>query len=270
MRLFDAHCHLQDERLASDVESVWTRARDAGVAGLICCGTEEGDWPAVERLCGAIPEAIPAFGLHPWRARGRSGGWLDALRSFLGRNPAALVGEIGLDHALTERNDEEQWEVCLAQWRLAKELQRPVCLHCRRAWERLLAAVREIAPLSHPFLIHSYSGSSELIPALSDAGAYFSFSGAITRSGNRRGRAAAAAVPLERLLAETDAPDLTPIRDGKAPDRAEANEPCNLGYVVRTVAEIRTMDAEGLSERLWENSMEFVGKKGLAPAAANR
>lgn len=108
MRLFDAHCHLQDERLVTRAAAVFEAAGREGVAGFCCCGTEEGDWGAVADLAAAHPGIVPAYGLHPWYISPRSPDWSAALAARLAANPRAAVGEIGLDHAIADHDDADQ------------------------------------------------------------------------------------------------------------------------------------------------------------------
>lgn len=254
MNLFDAHCHLQDERLAPDFDAVMRRADQAGVRRFLCCGSSETDWPRVAQLADHYPGIVPAFGLHPWYVRERSATWLDTLRRHLSTT-ASTVGEIGLDHAIEPRNDEEQESVFLAQLDLARQLNRPASIHCRRAWDRLLSLLRNIESLPRGFMIHSYSGGPELVKPLADLGAYFSFSGSITRSGNRRGHRAAREVPADRLLAETDAPDIPPvIHDGHQVIEPAVNEPANLRHVIAALAEIRGAPPDNIAELTWNNA----------------
>ena len=189
MQLFDAHCHLQDERLADRLPGVLNRAKQAGIRRMLCCGCHERNWAAVRDLALAHPEIVPSFGIHPWYMEGRTAGWLDTLERFLAGQPSG-VGEIGLDHAVTPRADDEQEAVFVAQLRLARRLKRPVSLHCRKAWERLWKILRSEGGIEWGGLIHSYSGSAELVRPLEEMGLYISFSGAITRSGNKRGHRA--------------------------------------------------------------------------------
>ncbi len=250
-KLIDAHCHLQDERILPRLPDVIERAREAGVERMICCGTREKDWDAVLRLKEQYPGIIfPAFGLHPWYVKDRSSGWLNTLRGFLEAVPSA-VGEIGLDHALENFNEAEQTEIFGTQLELAREHGRPVVIHCRRAWEALAGILERTGPLEHGGIIHSYSGPAELIPGLMKFGLSFSFSGSVTRAGNRRARKALGAVPPDRLLAETDSPDILPEgMDG-------VNEPANLVRVVKEIAALRGFSEEEAARVTSENARKI-------------
>ena len=239
------------------------RAEAAGLRGLMCCGSSEEDWPLLPALARRYPAVRLSFGLHPWYVAGRSAQWLDTLRSHLVATPSG-VGEVGLDHAIDPATFAAQEEALLAQIRLANELRRPVSFHCRRAWGRFMELLDNQGWPACGFVIHSYSGSAELVMPLARRGAYFSFSGAITFEANRKGRDAVTAVPAERLLVETDAPDIPPaLPDGAAALRDPAgkaiNEPANLIRVIETAARLRGTDRDGLAEQTWENALAVFG-----------
>jgi TatD DNase family protein len=254
MPLFDSHCHLQDRRIFGTSDAVVIRAREAGVSRMLCCGTCEADWPSVKELARRYPEIIAGFGLHPWYIANRSDRWLTVLERFLVESPKSAVAEIGLDHAVDKSNFEDQAAVFVAQLKLARRLHRPLSIHCRKAWGDLVRIIKEQCGLPDGGVIHSYSGPVELIPELEDLNVSFSFSGSITHDRNRRGRAAAAAVPDHRLLVETDAPDIPPVGVGQ-----EENEPANIGMVVRTLAEIRGMTEEEIGELTNANASAIFG-----------
>ncbi len=249
--LFDVHCHLQDEKIRPQMARVMERAQQAGVTRLVCCGTTEKDWPEVLRLAGAYPaRIIPALGLHPWHIAHRPADWLLRLAEGLRGQPCA-VGEIGLDHAIEDRDDHDQEMVFMEQMTLARQLKRPACLHVRRAWGRLVDLLKKPGLCPSGFLIHSFSGSADLIEPLAQAGAYFSFSGSITHPGNKRGIDAVRKTPLDRLLIETDAPDLPP-QTPEGP--AAVNEPALLPFVARKVAEIKGLSEEEVAIATWNNA----------------
>jgi TatD DNase family protein len=266
-QLFDAHCHLQDERLRPHLEAILQRAANAGVATMMCCGSCEADWPDVQALARRHAQIRASYGLHPWYVGERTADWFQTLRTFLTDN-AAAVGEIGLDHALDKRAWAAQDEVFTAQLELAQELNRPASVHCRRAWGRMLELLDQCGVPKAGLLFHSYSGARDLVAELARRGAYFSFSGAITHERNVSGKEAAAVVPLERLLIETDTPDLlaelpaaTPVvRDA---DGKPLSEPAHLIYVLRQVATIRGLSEEEIADRTWANA---AGLFGLAQA----
>ena len=113
MELFDCHNHIQDERLFPMLGDVMERAREAGVVRMGVKGCCEADWPRVIAVLESHPGIHPAFGLHPWFIADRSPEWLETLEALLVKYPLASVGEIGIDHAVEERNDGDQEAVSL-------------------------------------------------------------------------------------------------------------------------------------------------------------
>lgn len=265
-RLFDAHCHLQDGRLAPHLDAFMERAAAAGIAGWHCCGTRESDWDEVRRIARRIPGVRISFGLHPWYAADRTPGWLEALRALLCEYPSG-VGEIGLDHALDKGTFAVQEEVFLAQLSLAAELRRPVSVHCRRAWGRMIELLDGQGWPPDGILFHSYSGGAELVAPLVRRGAFFSFSGAMTKDRNARTREAVGVVPPDRILVETDAPDLMPViprrtfHPGILP-HSSINEPANLVYVADAVAGLRGWPPEQAAAITAGNAERFLAPAG--------
>lgn len=225
------------------------RAKEAGVGRILCCGTKENDWETVAELSQSYQEIIPAFGLHPWFVQERSEKWLDRLASLLTRYPGAALGEIGLDHAVEYNNANHQTGVLVEQLKLARELQRPVSLHCRRAWGALIPLLQQQCGLPFGGAIHSYSGPVDLIPTLAGLNVSFSFSGSITYNHNKRGSRSAVLVPDDRLLVETDSPDIPPAGIAKA-----SNEPANLTMVVHRLAELRGTTVQTIGELTHRNA----------------
>ena len=249
--MFDAHAHLQDPRLAACRDAALAAAARAGVAGICCCATAPADWEAVAALTRTPPAdvpllLVPAFGLHPWYAAAPAAAWADALDARLLAQPRAAVGECGLDGVRRDVPPERQREALRCQLEAAARHGRPVVLHGARAWGPLLDAVRPFAGRLPAFVAHSFGGSREILRAWLALGGFVSFSGILCNPAAARARAAAAATPDDRLLVETDAPDLFPAggfpcpgyaaTDARAP---EPNHPANLPLVLAALAEIR-------------------------------
>ncbi len=253
--LADAHCHLQSPSLFERTVEILERAHVNHVRRFLCCGTSPDDWSRVKELAEAHAEIIPFFGVHPWYLDQAGPNWQLELATLLETLPSG-VGEIGLDHAVDPRDDARQEETFLVQLNLARERALPLNLHCRKAFDRL-SFFLESYPLTAPAIVHSYSGPAELISRLASSGVYFSFSGSVTRSGNKRVHRALAATPLERLLIETDSPDIPPVINHTL-NYNHPNEPANLTHVLQAVAEIKGVSVERLAEITWENTKTVV------------
>ena len=252
MKLFDSHNHVQDERLHAELSSVMERARTAGVVKMAIKGCCEDDWPLVIKIAESHEGTYRAFGLHPWFITERSPDWLSTLENCLTQYPQASVGEIGIDHAIEDRNDSDQEAVFLAQLDLARRLNRPVSIHCRKAWGRLIELLDQFGDLPRGMLIHCFGGSAEVASELVQRGGYISFSGSITRPNARKAGPAIRSVPAERLLIETDAPDILPTTAA-----GPLNEPANLRFVLTKAAELRGMPEAELAELTFRNAERF-------------
>lgn len=184
VQLFDAHCHLQDERLAGDLPSVLERAKEHGVHRLSCNGCFEGDWDRVLQLSQQYSSIVPNFGLHPWWIEKRGTDWLQQLRQKLIDNPKAGLGECGLDNgpkASKLADMSLQREVFEEQLKLAQELHRPVSVHCVRAFGHVRDALIK-HHIDVPVVLHSWTGSAEMVKTfLQLPKVYFSLSGYLTK-----------------------------------------------------------------------------------------
>lgn len=257
MDLTDTHCHLQDPRLAGDLDAVLGRARAAGVARFVCCGTREADWKAVLALQETHAGVIPMLGLHPWFAGEATPGWIDRLEAQLAATGAG-VGECGLDFALESFDREAQVAALRAQLRLARTLDRPLTLHVRRAWEALIQVGREEGLPTAGAAIHAYSGSAETARELQDLGFHLGFGCGLARPDAHRARKAIRAVAPDRLLLETDSPDLAPRH---LPGYAEGrpNEPANLRIALQAAAEARQEAPESLAAAAEASALALFG-----------
>lgn len=265
-RFYDAHNHLQDERLAPFGEAVTAAWRAENVVRMVVNGSCEADWPAVLALARRYPEVIPSFGYHPWYVKERSGQWQSRLIEFLDQAPSA-VGEIGLDRWVKDHDLPQQEEVFVWQLRLAAERNLPVSIHCLQAWGRLLDLLRAGPLPACGFVLHSFGGPAEMIGPLAELGAYFSLPGYFALDRKARQRDAFRHVPPDRLLLETDAPDqslpedrvqypLADVQTGKP-----INHPANLAAVYRFATELFGQPLEDLARRVEENFLRLFGAK---------
>lgn len=230
--LFDSHCHLHDARLDGVRDEVVRRAVEAGVEGCVSCGTHPGEWDAVAALSATEGfEVRRAFGVHPWFADGLPTGWEDDLRSRLARFHDAAVGEIGLDAIRPPAAD--ALPVLRRQFEIAAELGRPVVLHGAKALDELLAEFRRFAGKIPSCVVHAFSGSREQLRNWLDAGAMISVGGTVCRS--ERLRELATEIPPDRLLIETDSPDMLPPGGIPAIPGTRLNQPSNLPLVARAI-----------------------------------
>ncbi|MFH1728285.1 MAG: TatD family hydrolase [Pseudomonadota bacterium] len=254
MQIFDSHIHLQDQRIYPQINNLLLKAKAKGIMRFLCCGTSEKDWKKVSFLAKKYNELIPSYGLHPWFIEQRTDNWFATLCKYIDENNSLVcIGEIGLDHGLIKRDDALQEEVFIKQLLHAKENKLPVSIHCRRAWDRVIYFLQKYGPFEKGLLIHSYSGSEELIEKLVSLNVYFSFSGTLTFSGNKRAHKAIVKVPSDRLFLETDAPDMLPVIKGVY-NKDVSNIPENIIYVYEKAAMLLGITVSELARITWENS----------------
>lgn len=236
--LIDAHNHLQDSRLDDSRERIISTMKTAGIVGSVVNGTSESDWPKVQTLAETHPGFIhPSYGLHPWKIASRSSDWLALLRSFLKDNPQASVGECGLDRWMRDPYFEEQQIAFRSQLDLAIELSRPVTIHCLKAWGPLMDILREM-PTLPPVLFHSFNGSLEIAQELTHMGAYFSFSGYFLHERKKSQLELFRQLPADRILVESDAPEMHPPSQFIKNPFDEFNHPANLSEISSSFSEV--------------------------------
>ncbi|HEY5912330.1 MAG TPA: TatD family hydrolase [Verrucomicrobiae bacterium] len=264
LRLYDAHNHLQDERLRLD-DVMWKELAAENVQKMVVNGACEGDWDTVLDLARNHPQIIPSFGYHPWYVRERSARWREVLIRYLDAGVAA-VGEIGLDRWIKDYDLGLQEEMFFAQMSMAAERNLPVSIHCQQAWGRLLELLEDGPRPKCGFVLHSFGGPQEMIEPLARHGAYFSLPGYFAHGRKDRQREAFRHVPPDRLLIETDAPDqplppervrypLPPSTEGKP-----LNHPANLGAVYQFAAELLGEALGTLAPRVEKNFLRLFGQ----------
>ncbi|CAI9087305.1 OLC1v1021342C1 [Oldenlandia corymbosa var. corymbosa] len=265
MKLFDAHCHLQDPRIYHISSEKIKSAREAGVVHIAVNGVSENDWQLVKEMSENNPCVISNFGLHPWFILDRNPDWLRNLKQFLQSTPEAAVGEIGLDRApwASHVDYTDQVEVFQKQLQLAKEINRPASIHCVEAFDDLIEILKSLGPFPAGFLLHSYNGSHDLVPQLADLGAYFSISGHLMPMELSKAKKILKAIPLDRILLETDSPDALPTTICSDPNLSAAsdeemlNHPANIHYVLEYVASLLEMEKEELAQMSFNNARKI-------------
>jgi TatD DNase family protein len=262
--LYDAHNHLHDARLAPHLPQILASLGPLDLRGAVVNGTREEDWEAVATLAAQQAWVIPSFGLHPWHAPRRSPHWLDALRRQLDAHPQAGIGEIGLDRWIAGHDLDDQRAVFTVQLALAAAENRPATIHCIQAWGALWEVIRNHPVPARGFLIHAYGGPVEMMPGFVERGAYFSFSPYFLHERKSAQREAFRRMPPERLLVETDAPDLRPPDSRNAHPLRDAggepiNHPANLAVSYAGLAEVRGLESEALQDLIAANFKQWLG-----------
>ena len=243
---FDTHAHYDDERFDNDRDAVLKSLPEAGIGAVVNPGCTADSSRAAIALAERYDIVYAAVGLHPENCAGADEADFAALEALAAHPKAVAIGEIGLDYYWKEVPRDLQKEVFRAQLQLAKVLDLPVIVHDREAHADCLAIVREFPGVRGVF--HCYSGSAEDAKTLVKLGWHLSFTGTITFKNARKAPEVIAAVPLERIMVETDAPYMAPT-----PFRGKR---CDSRYVYRmveTIAEIKGLTPAEVEQATTEN-----------------
>lgn len=245
MRLIDSHAHLDFRQFDNDRESVIQQAREAGLVAIVNIGTDLASSQATVALAEQHDFIYATLGVHPHSAKTVIPAVLDELRALARHPKVVAVGEIGLDYYRDLSPRPVQRQAFADQLALATDLGLPVVIHSREAHDDVIAALRGWGGIG---VMHSYSAGPGRLEDVLELGLYVGISGPVTFPKAHALRAVAAAVPLERLLVETDCPYLTP-----EPYRGRRNQPAYVRYVVEAVARAREVSAETVARATADN-----------------
>lgn len=249
-KYIDTHAHLDDPEYDADRAAVLERASAAGVELLIDPGTSIATSRRALELARQFPQILPAVGVHPHEARGWSDSMLSELRHLCEHSPVA-IGEIGLDfyRDYSPRND--QMQAFEDQLELAHELDLPVIIHCRAAHAECFEILRRHKTIRG--VMHCFTGTPDDARTAVELGFLVSFTGRITYAGAEDMRAAARAIPPEKLLLETDCPVMTP-----RPNKGR-NEPAFLPLVAKALATLHGLSPSDIARITTRNAAELFG-----------
>ncbi len=264
MRLYDSHCHLDDDAFDPDRDDVVARARAAGVTAILVPGFDPSLWDGLPALAARHPEVRFAVGVHPFglAADAPAAGLASRLADRAVALGAAAIGECGFDARTAKSGGasiETQRAVLEAHLDAARALALPIVLHGVHAHGPLLESLERFGPLPAGGALHGFTGPAELVPRYARLGLSFGLGPAILRPSARRPRDAARAVPADLLLVETDAPDMGWSREDR-------NEPARVAAVVAELAALRGEAAEDVAERTYGNAARLFGPADRAPA----
>ena len=244
---FDSHCHLDDPRLLPGLAAHLAEAEAAGISAFLVPGVAPAGWPEIASLHRRFSRVLPAFGVHPTHAHLLTPAVLSELRSLCPF--ATAIGEIGLDYTLVTPGRELQIDAFRSQLEVASRAGLPVLIHCRKAFGDLLAIMKEQGVGRHGGVMHGFSGAPEIALDCLRLGLHISLAGSVTYRNARRPLLVAKQVPLERLLLETDAPDLAP-----EPHRGSLNLPAYLLLTANRVAALKGIPLEELAAATTANA----------------
>ena len=246
--LFDTHAHMDDQAFDADREELLSSLPGAGIGLLMNPGCSLESSRNAAALAAQYDWMYAAVGSHPDVADEVNEAVLEEYRKLCKLYPEKIkaIGEIGLDYHYEDIPRELQKKAFIAQMELARELDLPVIVHERDAHEDGLAIVKAFPEVKGVF--HCFSGSAELARQLTDLGWYIGFTGVLTFKNARRAIEAAQAIPLERIVIETDCPYMSP-----EPFRGKRNDPGKVYRMAEKLAEIRGISVEEAQAITFEN-----------------
>jgi TatD DNase family protein len=257
----DSHAHLEGHRYDADREQVIARAREAGIETIVAIGNGEGpvNFDCGIQLAEKYDFMYATIGIHPHEAKLADAAAFDRMAQLAKRPKVIAWGEIGLDYYYDHSPRDVQQQAFVQQMELAKTAKLPIVIHCRPsdnsddAWEDCLRLIREQWSASGlGGILHCFTGNAAQAKRALDMGFMVSFAGNITFPKAQPIRDAALAVPLDRMLIETDSPYLAPT-----PHRGKRNEPAFVTEVARQLGELRGHSAEEIGAQTTQNFYRF-------------
>ncbi|MEX2406445.1 MAG: TatD family hydrolase [Actinomycetota bacterium] len=241
----DTHCHLF--LLERDVGEVLQEARVAGVGAVVCPGIDSESSRRAVELAESYPEVFATAGMHPHEASRFDARARSEIEALLANPQVVAVGECGLDFFRMNSPAEDQVRVLADHVAIARDAGLPLVVHVRDAWPEILRLLDEG---STEIVLHCFTGDVETALECVERGWHLSFAGNITYPKNAQIRDAAATIPLERVLVETDSPFLAPQRV-----RGRDNAPANVVDVIETIAKVRGETVENVRNATARNAM---------------
>jgi TatD DNase family protein len=255
MEFIDSHAHVDFPQFAEDREAMLERTRAAGVSTVLAIGTG----PGPEKLDAAIPYAeeyewiYTSVGIHPHEAKQVTPEHLDILKG-LAKHPKVIAwGEIGLDYYYDHSPRDVQERIFREQMGLAAAAKLPIIIHCRDAWDDCLNVLADAwRPTGLGGILHCFTGTEEHARRGLDMGFMVSFTGNVTYPNAQPIRDVAQALPLSKILIETDSPYLAPQLY-----RGKRNEPAYVVEVAKALATVRDLDIQEIAATTTENFRRF-------------
>lgn len=258
MELIDTHCHLTFEPLADDIEGVLARSESAGVTAWITIGTDEQHNPKAVELADRFEGLYAAVGVHPHDAKDVRGQTIAELKELARSEKVVAVGETGLDYHYHFSEHAEQKRTFAAHLEIARELNLPVIVHSREAFDETMETLEQFIRLKGRLkgvVFHCFSGSAEQAQNALDHGFYISLTGVVTFKNAAATQEVAKIVPADKLMLETDCPYMSP----EPMRKQKINEPALMIHTARFAAGLKEMPLSDLARAVTETSKNFFG-----------
>jgi len=255
MELIDAHAHLGYEPLLGDVEGVVARSRAAGVTGWISVGTGKEENQRAVELAGRFEGMYAGLGYHPHYAQDVTAEDMELLAEMAKGPKVVAIGETGLDFHYNFSKQPAQIDIFRKHLEIAVSAKLPVIIHSRNAFDETMEVLKDFEGKAGRMVFHCFSEKPEQAKFLVERGYYISFTGVITFKNAEGARQAVAAVPLERMMVETDCPYMSP----EPMRKQKTNEPALMVHTAKKIAEIKGVSLEEAAAKLTATTKEFFG-----------
>lgn len=247
---FESHAHLDDKRFKEDREELLGLLPSCGIDYMVNVGCDVKSSKQSIRLAERYDYIYASVGIHPHELYDMSSQTIEELRRLSQNKKVVAIGEIGLDYYYDTHPRELQQFWFRQQLRLAESVNKPVIIHSRDASQEtfdIMASsnVRE-------GVIHCYSGSAPMAVEYTKMGFYIGIGGVVTFPNAKKMVEVVEAIPLEKILIETDSPYLAP-----APNRGKRNDPRNLEFIVNKIAEIKKITPENVAKITSKNAQSL-------------
>lgn len=246
MELIDTHCHIDVEAFDEDRHEVLNRCFKEGISQIVVPGIKAKTWDRLGKICSEYPGLYPAYGLHPVYVDHHSYGDLEALENRLQVENPVAVGEIGLDFYL-DLDKKRQQTLFEAQLRLAQAASLPVVLHVRKSHDAVLTTLSRI-PVSGG-ICHAFNGSMEQAQRYIEMGFKLGFGGMLTYERSHKLHRLGQQLPIESIVLETDAPDMT-----GSSHHGQRNSPEYLPECLSALAQLRNEDVTSIADQTTANA----------------
>jgi TatD DNase family protein len=255
MELIDTHCHLTFDDLACDIDAILARSIAAGVIEWITVGTDPKENQKAIELAKRFEGIYAAIAIHPHDAKTVTEDTLQELRKLAQHKKVVAIGETGLDYHYNFSLHNDQKRVFAEHLKIAAEMNLPVIIHCREAFDETMQILEEYSADIKNIVFHCFSSSAEQAKIILDKGFYISFTGVVTFKNAEKTRQAASVVPLDRLMLETDCPYMSP----EPMRKQKVNEPALMIHTAKFLAGLKEMDLTDFSEAVTATSRAFFG-----------
>jgi len=252
--LIDTHCHLDFGEFDSDRSAVMERAKKAGIEYLVNIGSSlEGSRKSVE-LAAANNNIFASVGVHPHHAEEVTDEVFAEISELAKQKKVVAIGEVGLDYYKSTAGPDKQKELFVKFIELSKKLKLPLIIHNRQAHHDTLDILKKTCNLPISGVMHCFSGDEKLLSEVLEMGLSVSFTCNLTFKNAKRLREVAKAVPLEKLLLETDAPFLAPQAY-----RGKRNEPAYITELCGCLSELLNLPKDEIESATTENAKRLFG-----------